>query len=684
MRIRKFNNSKIAISTLVVGLFFGVAGLVWGGTNDNIKRWAWNAMIDPSTNADPTGLGWLSTNCRNDFDNDGIVDDRCKNSAGNNVSYGLKVNLNNTNATALGSFTDGTADYVQGCAWSALFGWVCFDQDPTYCPPRNTINTADTACAKLSNDGVKIEKDLTYPFYYLKSSVPISNNINLLANADARAVVLNLSDSLTEAQSYIGFPFNPASGKIPGLGGHNLTGKVSSCFGCKTADGGNNDKCDVCYLVNDGLSDPTIAPNPNIMCAGCTRCNATVRGGSCGNSNNTCDVTSCAQCYTQPGVVVNYYGVCQNNGTFCVNHFDCGAGVGSCSFNKAPAELCGWGFNAAQTDVGVTPVVTKGLGWIAFNPAVYGKATPYVTGQQGSIYSGGNITQPLAPPRGKANATYLIDAKGTITRWTSSSSPTYVRPNLSNTPSFLGYDTTSWSGQATSTIGNIDIKGLITAVGGGSTNKYGSLITSISGTGTALQEALNTSIAGRVLVVGSLVTINPPVIINESVILKPGSLGLSGSGVVYINGDLNINKNITYAPTPVTRLKYIPSLVWIVRGDVTIEPGVTSVAGTFIVLGDGDPNDCPAIISSINPPASNGCGRFSTGNDKTLPTPNQLTVYGHVVAKQFSFQRSYSAVDSKKRAQPAEIFIADGRIQANPPAGLSELSRSLPKFNFTF
>jgi hypothetical protein len=672
--MKKQNNKNFFnISTLLIAVVMLLsASIAWSANLGNIHRWAWNAIIDTNTNPNPTGFGWLSANCRNDFDNNGVLDDRCKSPNNTDITYGLTVNLDgNNNTTTLSSFSNAAPDYLQGCAWSATFGWVCFDQDAAYCPVSNA------ACAKLSPDGVEIEADTTYPFHYLKSS--LMNDIN--STADARAVALNLVGTNSEARGYVGFPFDPASGFDPNVGNlpsqPPLTGNVTSCFGCKTALNNGSDQCDVCYLVNDGLNDPSIAPNPNIMCTQCGSCNATVRGGSCGNSSNTCAVSSCQKCYTKPGVVVNYYGVCQNNGIFCIGDGNCGSG-GKCTYQNASAELCGWGFNAATSDINNASIKPTGLGWVAFNPTVYGKATPYVNVKNGSVFSGGDITQPLSPPTGRSNATYLIDAKGTVTRWTSSSSPAYVRQNLGNAvPNFLTYDQTS--GQAISSIGSVDIQGLITeAVNASETNKYGSHIDFTSG--DRMQDEINAGIDGRVLVVNGSSTINAPISI------KAGHGSVPGSGVIYINGNLTITKNVSYdtVSATISRLKYIPSLVWIVRGDVTIDPSVDTVDGTFIVLGDGSPATCPAIITTSNPPASQGCGRFSTGNDKTLASPRSLTVHGHVLAKQFLFQRSYSAPDSKNRAQPAEIFIADGRIQANPPTGMSELSRSLPKFNFSF
>ena len=161
--------------------------------------------------------------------------------------------------------------------------------------------------------------------------------------------------------------------------------------------------------------------------------------------------------------------------------------------------------------------------------------------------------------------------------------------------------------------------------------------------------------------------------------INPG-ITKSGAGVIVVEGDLRIESNVIYKTTNYSRLKQIPSLVWIVKGDVYIHQKVTQVDGTFIVLGDGNPRMCPQIEDPLGPQNSGGCGRFITGNDPDDRRP--LVVNGLAVARQFNFQRTH--IGDITNPQPAEQIVADGRLQANPPAGLSDFSKRMPRFGFGF
>jgi hypothetical protein len=145
----------------------------------------------------------------------------------------------------------------------------------------------------------------------------------------------------------------------------------------------------------------------------------------------------------------------------------------------------------------------------------------------------------------------------------------------------------------------------------------------------------------------------------------------SGAGIIIVDGNLQINKNITYEPTGViANLKQIPSLVWIVKGDVTIDPAVTEVVGTFIILGsDSALPRCNGITELDNA----GCGQFKSGTGA-----NQLVVRGNVLAKKFLLKRTYS---NAVTGAPAEQFINDGRLQTNPPLGLKDMSGVIPRFS---
>jgi len=132
----------------------------------------------------------------------------------------------------------------------------------------------------------------------------------------------------------------------------------------------------------------------------------------------------------------------------------------------------------------------------------------------------------------------------------------------------------------------------------------------------------------------------------------------SGATTFVVNGDLHINRNITYGDNPLTSFKDLPSVAFIVFGDVIIDPEVTELAGNFIVLGKDGVN-CP----------DSGCGRILTGAGS-----EPLLVNGMMMAKKFEMERTYASV----LKQASEQVIYDGRMTVNTPPGLQDFAKSLP------
>lgn len=317
-----------------------------------------------------------------------------------------------------------------------------------------------------------------------------------------------------------------------------------------------------------------------------------------------------------------------------------------------------------------TTARNRGLGWLAFNPQRVGDVT-HVYGE-GNIFSGGNITSPVGPAVGKYNSAYIIEASGEIKNWFSSRQYSYDQRGISSPYLKEG------AGQPQvyqSIFGKLDYKGIVTDVGTGDevalnktgTNKYGGQITRMLPSDREIPDVNSNALNNRVFFwknPGDSISMN-----NAQTIIC--EVGENGAGVVVIDGNLQIDGNISYGSScSPSKLRDVASLVWIVRGDVTIAPAVTTIAGTFIVLGDGDPDKCPPLSSTD----SENCGRFNTG-----ASDSPFTSQGAVLARQFNFQRTYSSSSG-----PAETFIADGRLQANTPAGLSDLAKSLPRFSGGF
>ncbi|HOX97490.1 MAG TPA: hypothetical protein PL066_04045, partial [bacterium] len=159
--------------------------------------------------------------------------------------------------------------------------------------------------------------------------------------------------------------------------------------------------------------------------------------------------------------------------------------------------------------------------------------------------------------------------------------------------------------------------------------------------------------------------------ISSPLTFSGGSAGTpNGSGTIIVRGNLYINDDIAYNMAAVAKLKYLPSVAFIVLGDVIVDSDVTSLVGAYVVLGDGTPATCPALSD-----ASSGCGRFSSGTTGSGSTDDSLLVSGLVVAKQFKLERLFSSLD-----MGAERFVYDGRLLANTPPGLQDITQALPEW----
>lgn len=289
---------------------------------------------------------------------------------------------------------------------------------------------------------------------------------------------------------------------------------------------------------------------------------------------------------------------------------------------------------------------------------------PFLKAEQGSIYSQNNIRSTFAP-RDNFNATYMIMAGGTSSQTKVIENfiagppvnPDYVRPdsgvinfpNISSTGT-PGVNTFDYYG-LTHTVNGL---GEVVPVNDNDNNLYGYQVRKYSpvdpATANDFSLTLNTvdtnPLSSRVYYfTGDLV-------IDQDWIIKNGILSQSGVGLIIVDGDLLINNNISYENAGYSgSLKNLASIGFVVRGNISIDPGVTQVAGNFYVSGNG----------------SDG-GEFMTGD-----SGDQLTIYGSVIAKKLVLSRTYSASN-----EPAEKVVSDGRININTPPGFTDLLKTLP------
>ncbi len=224
-----------------------------------------------------------------------------------------------------------------------------------------------------------------------------------------------------------------------------------------------------------------------------------------------------------------------------------------------------------------------------------------------------------------------------------------------------------------------------------------------------------------------------------SVTFKNSSDTTSAAGTIVVRGNLLVSNNISYdTSAAVSSSRQLASVTWIVLGDVRVLPTVSQLAGSFIVLGrreapqqvcdhsaggvactddascapaytqkyclSQDPQKADTTCSSDaqclsangtgtcavckpkyvahdpNGDLYDGFGKFKSCYDtsggtacSTLP----LQVSGSVFARQFKLDRTYINVRTK---EPAEQFVADGRLQLNPSPGMADFAKGLPTF----
>ncbi|PIW36981.1 MAG: hypothetical protein COW24_02510 [Candidatus Kerfeldbacteria bacterium CG15_BIG_FIL_POST_REV_8_21_14_020_45_12] len=312
-----------------------------------------------------------------------------------------------------------------------------------------------------------------------------------------------------------------------------------------------------------------------------------------------------------------------------------------------------------------------GLGWIDFTTGGSGSSpttgAPYLSTERGDVYVQGGITNPvgsstLSPTQ--FNGTFMILSSGGVGSVVNFNSEllgdnNFVDENyLSSDPLKLPDASTDYYSQ----LGRIDFDALTTVVSG-SENIYGNSVTSASSLSAITSSSF---LDGQVFVVddgtgaGQSHNLTTAVTWTNGTAAPSTGSNFDGSGVIIVEGDLVIDANTFYNNTALVDLKNLASVAWIVKGDLIISGNVSSVVGSYFVLGDDFIGD-----------------GVSDGVVRTEPSSSsQLVVYGMMMARGFEFLRTYQGPPGSD--EPAELIYYDGRILANPPAGLREYASLLP------
>jgi hypothetical protein len=447
--------------------------------------------------------------------------------------------------------------------------------------------------------------------------------------------------------------------------------------------------------AGDILEDPPVGSRPGVLA------NSTGNGGTV---NPVVDA---------PYNVGSIFGAIAelahwNYGMGTVYYFaDTADGVNPTDCSTVACINFGSGFDFAATGAFHTESVRSlashtaiGLGWISFEQGITGsqKFSSFVQAQYGDIYSGGNIVSSRgATPFGEfgiCNAFVIQTAGSTISSLCSGLAgyeAQCANPANANQASNCGNpqagsnSSTFNPGVVTNStiqpfpqfrndfsapLGKLDVVGLRTVtkiVGLTKYNKYGIEVKQMTEAEfvSAFAAPAGGVLGGKVYVVSP----SAPTYVfypSQPLQFNNGGSGVSGAGLIIVEGTLYLEQNVTYATATVSRLSQIASAGWIVvtnplvpgtiAASLYVAAPVTLVSGTFYVGTD--------VIS---------LGYGGSQED------SQLLFHGPVMARQFTLDRN-TIGGAGSPAQGAEVFIDDGRLRLNPPPGFEDIATTLPVY----
>jgi len=313
-----------------------------------------------------------------------------------------------------------------------------------------------------------------------------------------------------------------------------------------------------------------------------------------------------------------------------------------------------------QGMAGWNSVSLGGVGWIEFDPQVQ-EILPWLQTKYGDIYSRSGLSGVEAP---SFNATYRILSGGNIEKFTSARGSNLIDPN------FGPVDFPTPQTQYSNILGKLDLDQLLcddiksqeTCI-----NNYGKTVLNItSRIGCLNQPCVDNPLDNKVYYHEGDITIDQNFEFDNSTDF------VSAAGTIVVDGDLNINSNITYdGSNNLSKFRNLASVAWVVKGDLNINGNVSNLAGNFIVIGDGF-TECNEDPETSSP----GCGEINTCSIGSCQ--NRLTVSGLMMAKKFYLNREFAVDDPYKTEQGSEIIIYDGRLLANTPPGLGDFAKALP------
>ncbi len=319
--------------------------------------------------------------------------------------------------------------------------------------------------------------------------------------------------------------------------------------------------------------------------------------------------------------------------------------------NLVDTTISGYAWSGGGTIPGGAYDPSVGLGWLDFSDAEVDLSLPFYATEGGDIYSRVRVGSARDRPSDTFyTSQYLIQSSGSILNVTS---------ELAN--GLLPNSTVLSFPQSANGFRNVlgalpEWNEWVTPVKTESNKDYNTF-------GELIDQPQQHSFQGTIPMTasGDRVSVHEGTDVevrSNGVEFKNSTTDARGTMVIVVDGDLRINGNITYESSFVTRPEQIASVVWVVFGNVIVDPSVTDVQGVFVVLGSGVP----------------GSGVFRTGTVGGTDVPMELT--GMVMAKSFELQRM--VVEIGGNDVPAENFTLDGRFFLNTPESLKDFAQAIP------
>lgn len=275
---------------------------------------------------------------------------------------------------------------------------------------------------------------------------------------------------------------------------------------------------------------------------------------------------------------------------------------------------------------------------------------PFLRTQRGSVGSNGGIFGYDALT-GEENATFLVQANGALSHFTSTIDPGKINP-LQNYTSQQNACTNVTGVKSGGIDWRTDMIKNIVKLQSGSKNGNTEIQNQLLNPSNAKFGQLNPSGQPNVWVWNGDLNIT-------------SAVPFKGVGTLLVLGNLTISSNLTYAADSngVNSLGVIVAPgTTIVGSNLTIAPSVTNIVGTYYVLDADtslDGQGCPKNIDFI---------KTNKGRIKTGASTLALNIQGALVAGAFDFER-YFINPTDTESDPAENVYYDGRVLANTPPG---------------